>query len=473
MTKIQKILSTCIALIAFALIVAPGALHADFLEEGSVVSSVLDSGSSWVSLVWEEDLPAGTDIIFHVRSAAAEEDVEGEDWGASFTDPAGIDLSAHEQYLQFRATLSTSDVSETPVLVSIVLTTAEDFYRSDGEIESTTISPESLEAWDELIFDSLAPEDTEFFVRVLGYNESDEEWQPLTMTGDVLARDDFDDNNIDNVDDGTTLALAFGWGTTFTSVVEADGILTMSAPVIDSEEDSTFRVFPSITLDEGISDTVVLVRARVRVNTTSFGGESTAPDLEFNGIEMFTGEAEANSADTILLNEWVVLEFPEDVEQIDSIGFQVPFRYYDYDEDDWAFLENPEFEIDWIEVVESFDSYFYESPVDLSSIDVEEYPELRLYASLQTDDLSVSPELRSWDVSWDTGEGEEEEPGDDEEEEDEDEEESSGGGGGGSSHRRPDSSAGNMRDPIVLLMTQLVELLQQLLEQLLAEQANQ
>lgn len=57
-------------------------------------------------------------------------------------------------------------------------------------------------------------------------------------------------------------------------------------------------------------------------------------------------------------------------------------------------------------------------------------------------------------------------------EEVDDEEESSGGGGGSSSHRRSDSSAGNMRDPILLLMQELVGLLQQLLEQLIAERGQ-
>jgi hypothetical protein len=89
---------------------------------GTVASQVLDTGvagASWESLFWEETLQSNTDITFEVRSSNIS-------FSKNDATPGWIDLGLANspmtsglpsgRYMQWRATLTTSDTSETPTL---------------------------------------------------------------------------------------------------------------------------------------------------------------------------------------------------------------------------------------------------------------------------------------------------------------------------------------------------------------------
>jgi len=91
-----------------------------YTSPGTIASQVLDTGINgdrWDALFWDETLPAGTDITFEVR---ASDTLNGGFPDASWVPVGGTSpvLSGlpSGRYMQWRATLATSDTSETPTL---------------------------------------------------------------------------------------------------------------------------------------------------------------------------------------------------------------------------------------------------------------------------------------------------------------------------------------------------------------------
>ena len=92
-----------------------------YYSSGNVTSIVLDTGMAgavWNVLSWSETLPAGTDITFEVRASNAIflKDAGDPAWtyaGGVYPVIAGLPIG---RYLQWRATLTTSDTSSSPVL---------------------------------------------------------------------------------------------------------------------------------------------------------------------------------------------------------------------------------------------------------------------------------------------------------------------------------------------------------------------
>jgi hypothetical protein len=93
-----------------------------YVSSGTIASQVLDTGIAgaiWNALFWDETLPSNTDITFEVR---ASDTVFTKDAAT----PNWIDLGLANspitsglpsgRYMQWRATLNTSDTSETPIL---------------------------------------------------------------------------------------------------------------------------------------------------------------------------------------------------------------------------------------------------------------------------------------------------------------------------------------------------------------------
>jgi len=91
-----------------------------YTSSGTIASQVLDTGINgdrWDALFWDETLPAGTDITFEVR---ASDSLSGGFPDTSWipvggTSPVSSGLPSG-RYMQWRATLTTSDPSETPIL---------------------------------------------------------------------------------------------------------------------------------------------------------------------------------------------------------------------------------------------------------------------------------------------------------------------------------------------------------------------
>jgi len=99
-----------------------GSEEGQYLSSGSIASQVLDTGAAgttWDALFWDETLPSNTNITFEVR--ASDTLFAKGDTGPSWTDLGSADSPIISglplgQYMQWRATLSSSDTSETPIL---------------------------------------------------------------------------------------------------------------------------------------------------------------------------------------------------------------------------------------------------------------------------------------------------------------------------------------------------------------------
>ncbi|MDD5252123.1 MAG: hypothetical protein PHT12_05850 [Patescibacteria group bacterium] len=89
-------------------------------------SSVLDAGATaaWLTLSWTETLPALTDLVIATRTGPTPApDGSWSGWSATQTNPAGgAIVSPQNRYIQYRATLTTTNPFATPSLDSISMT---------------------------------------------------------------------------------------------------------------------------------------------------------------------------------------------------------------------------------------------------------------------------------------------------------------------------------------------------------------
>jgi hypothetical protein len=96
-----------------------------YTATGSVVSEILDAKmiSHWGSLRWKAQTPAGTSISFSARSGnVAEPDDTWSDWSAEQSDAERATVGAPPaRFLQYRATLTTTDPAVTPKLESVAV----------------------------------------------------------------------------------------------------------------------------------------------------------------------------------------------------------------------------------------------------------------------------------------------------------------------------------------------------------------
>jgi hypothetical protein len=95
------------------------------LSSGTIDSQVLDTGingARWDGLFWSETLPAGTNITFEVRASdtlsGGFPDASWVPMGDSSPITSGLPSG---RYMQWRATLTTTDPSETPVLHEVIV----------------------------------------------------------------------------------------------------------------------------------------------------------------------------------------------------------------------------------------------------------------------------------------------------------------------------------------------------------------
>jgi hypothetical protein len=101
-----------------------------YVSTGTIASQVLDtgiSGATWNALFWDETTPASTNITFEVRASNTSflpDSGEPPSWvSVGGTSPVTSGLPSG-QYMQWRATLTTSDTSKTPTLQEVTI----DYY---------------------------------------------------------------------------------------------------------------------------------------------------------------------------------------------------------------------------------------------------------------------------------------------------------------------------------------------------------
>ena len=97
-----------------------------FVSSGSIASQVFDTGAagtSWDELSWSETLQSNTDITFEVRASDtlfAKDDVSPSWTAVGGTSPVVAGLPSG-RYIQWRATLTTSDPDNTPTLHEVIV----------------------------------------------------------------------------------------------------------------------------------------------------------------------------------------------------------------------------------------------------------------------------------------------------------------------------------------------------------------
>jgi hypothetical protein len=97
-----------------------------YISSGTIASQVWDTGvpgATWDGLFWDEILPGGTSIIFEVRASDTLFAKDTPDATLPWTSVGGIfpvtSGLPSGRYMQWRATLTTPDTSETPVLEEV------------------------------------------------------------------------------------------------------------------------------------------------------------------------------------------------------------------------------------------------------------------------------------------------------------------------------------------------------------------
>ncbi|MCK4592368.1 hypothetical protein KAT63_02920, partial [Candidatus Parcubacteria bacterium] len=128
-----------------------------------------------------------------------------------------------------------------------------------------------------------------------------------TRTAATFWRDDFDDGDISNVDGGSILTLAFGWGGVFQNISEEDGILTFSNATTNDVPPQIDTGYPADYFPAGS-----IVRARVKMTTST-----TDP-----WFGMFTDEWDNGYGETYVINNWIEISYTETT-AFNKIGFDV------------------------------------------------------------------------------------------------------------------------------------------------------
>ena len=104
-------------------------LKSDHLAEGTLESKAHDTKvvSRWGKLSWEGVTPEGTAISFATRTGNTEKPNSAwNDWSEELTDPETSQItSASARYIQWRAKLTTSAVSATPVLKKVTVASVQ------------------------------------------------------------------------------------------------------------------------------------------------------------------------------------------------------------------------------------------------------------------------------------------------------------------------------------------------------------
>ncbi len=76
------------------------------------------TAASLDKLYWHEDLGASGDITFAIKTASTEVGLAAASWSSEFSDPSGSDISGLTAniWIKLRATLTTTDITTTPIL---------------------------------------------------------------------------------------------------------------------------------------------------------------------------------------------------------------------------------------------------------------------------------------------------------------------------------------------------------------------
>jgi hypothetical protein len=99
------------------------ASSASYYSSGTLVSSAFDSGSSavWQTISWSASTPSGTSVQFRTRTAATQAGLASAAWSGYYTASGTTITSPSNRWIQYEATLSTTNTETTPALSDVTI----------------------------------------------------------------------------------------------------------------------------------------------------------------------------------------------------------------------------------------------------------------------------------------------------------------------------------------------------------------
>lgn len=103
-------------------------------------------------IYWNESLGSTGDITFAIRLASTSGGISGASWSSEFTNPSGSDISGEtaDNFLQIRATLSDSDITTTPKVLSLDNFLIQLTYSKVGSSGETSVNSYFIPGWESL-----------------------------------------------------------------------------------------------------------------------------------------------------------------------------------------------------------------------------------------------------------------------------------------------------------------------------------
>lgn len=97
---------------------------ASYYSSGTLVSSAFDSGSTvtWQTISWSASTPSGTNVQFRTRTASTQAGLASAAWSGYYTASGTSIASPANRWIQYEATLSTSNAQATPTLSDVTIT---------------------------------------------------------------------------------------------------------------------------------------------------------------------------------------------------------------------------------------------------------------------------------------------------------------------------------------------------------------
>jgi len=150
------------------------------------------NANSLDKIFWNEDLGSSGNITFAIKTAASEGALSSASWSSEFSDPSGSDISAlsANDWIQIRATLTTSDYTETPELFLEDSFVFHLTYQKEGSVSESSV----LSLWQSGFTDFSAGENPKRIKEIQVFYEGTEGNLNVNYENDQGVSQNFDIN---------------------------------------------------------------------------------------------------------------------------------------------------------------------------------------------------------------------------------------------------------------------------------------
>jgi hypothetical protein len=265
---------------------------------GTFESRIFDalSAVNWKTIQWKSMVPAGTSLAISVRTGNTS--TPDATWSAFLPMAAPGGLSATGRYIQYRATLTTTDPTQTPELRDIILSTSLAPVPQSKNVAVNQDTSRTFPATGPGSLTEGAIDDTPIAqLRVVGVTAPTHGTATLNADGSVRYTPALGFNGNDSFTYTLSDGLLTGTGTVNAEVGDTTVVNSDPAAVNDSAtiaEDSGANAIDVLANDnDGVDEgeTLVVTAATQGTHgTTTFTatGVSYAPATDYNGADSFT-----------------------------------------------------------------------------------------------------------------------------------------------------------------------------------------